>query len=275
VAARGAADGSPNRRRRDADARATADRPRFLARPSTVIRMGGSSARRTWDSVARIGDHRLIGDPGRAAQELSSLFGRLGGSPEARRCIEVGCGTGRMTVELAKQFDQLLVADVSPAMVEQARAAVDGAGATGVEFVVVPGARLDGLPDDWGDVLVCYLVLQHLPSKRHVFSYFSEFARVLAPGGEAFVQLPVLTPSLRARAWRRIRHSAVLAAARLARAPRAQPSYKGFRLTSVELQRALEASGLETVRADRDDTSSYRFSREVFLRLRKPPSSPG
>jgi hypothetical protein len=34
---------------------------------------------------------------------------------------------------------------------------------------------------------VCYLVLQHLPIRRLVVGYLAEFARVLAPEGEAFV----------------------------------------------------------------------------------------
>ena len=73
-------------------------------------------------------------------------------------------------------------------MLERARIAVPD---QRVEFRAVSGERLDGVDDAIADVLVCYLVLQHLPSRTAVLAYFAEFARVLKPGGEAFVQLPL------------------------------------------------------------------------------------
>jgi len=109
-------------------------------------------------------------------------------------CIEVGSGPGRMTAGLAERFDRVLALDVSPAMLEQARTAVPD---EHVEFRAISGERLDGVEDAFADVVVCYLVLQHLPSREVVLSYISEFARTLKPGGEAFVQLPVLEDGLR------------------------------------------------------------------------------
>jgi SAM-dependent methyltransferase len=228
------------------------------------------SRRETWDRVARAGRDDLIGDPRRGEEELRDLFGRLGGAPTGARCLEVGCGKGRMTVGLAKQFAEVLALDVSPGMIEQARAEVESRGLSGVRFQLVPGDSLDPVPDGWADVLVCYLVLQHFPNRKNIVAYLEEFERVLAPGGEAFVQLPVLAPRLTTRLRRRIRHALVRLQAPFSSSPRAGPSYRGFRLTDDELCRALDGLGLEVVALDRDPRSPYRYCEEVFLRLRRP-----
>jgi SAM-dependent methyltransferase len=231
------------------------------------------SRRETWDRVASSGRDELIGDPHRGAEELRDLFGRLGGPPGGARCLEVGCGTGRMTVAIAQQFEEILAVDVSPKMIEHAREAVAESGLSNVRFELVPGDSLAGVPERWADVLVCYLVLQHFPSKKNVVSYFAEFERVLAPGGEAFVQLPVLDPHARARLHRRLRHLAVRVQAPVSTSPRSKPSYRGFRITSDELEGVLGGLRLEVVETAREHTSQYRYCKELFLRLRRPSGS--
>src|SRR3954454_12135826 len=145
--------------------------------------------RRTWDALAAGETAVYVGDPATGEAELEGLFGRLGADPRGGTCVEVGCGPGRMTGVLAERFDRVVALDVSPAMLEQARANVP---APNVEFLAVPGDRLEGVADASADALICSLVLQHLPSGAVVRSYLREFARVLAAEGEAFVQAPVL-----------------------------------------------------------------------------------
>jgi SAM-dependent methyltransferase len=219
--------------------------------------------RRTWDALAAGESEVYVGDPARGAEELAGLFGRLGGDPRGGVCVEVGCGPGRMTGALAERFAEVLALDVSPAMLERARAAVP---ATSVRFVAVSGERLDGLVDGVADTLVCYLVLQHLPSRRVVGSYLQEFARVLAPGGEAFVQVPVLASGLRPRLWRSGREIAVPVVSWLWRRAPASPAFRGYRLTERELESALAAAALRVLAFD-EGPSAYRFSRDRFLRL--------
>ena len=97
-----------------------------------------------------------------------------------------------MTAVLAERFDRVVAVDVSPRMLEPARAAVP---APNVESSSFPEAGLDPVEDGIADVLVCYLVLQHLPRREVVEGYLKEFGRVLAPDGQVFVQLPVLAPA--------------------------------------------------------------------------------
>ena len=184
--------------------------------------------RRTWDALAAGETAVYVGDPGSGAEELAGLFGRLGADPRGGSCVEVGCGPGRMTGALAERFDDVIALDVSPAMLEQARAKVT---APNVRFRAVSGDRLDGVDDGRADVVVCYLVLQHLPSAQVVRSYLREFARVLAPDGEAFVQIPVLDGWI-GRARRGLPHTAhpSRAAARAqCRLPRLPPDPVGAR----------------------------------------------
>jgi SAM-dependent methyltransferase len=214
--------------------------------------------RRTWDALAGAESSVYVGDPATGADELAGLFGRLGADPGRGLCIEVGCGPGRMTGALAERFDRVLALDVSPAMLEQARANVP---APNVTFQTVSGERLDGVEDGIADALVCYLVLQHLPSSEVVRSYLSEFARVLAPAGEAFVQVPVLEGTAG-----RIRRALRAPLLSLARRPEHGAAFRGFRLTRRELDDALEAAGL-SVLAEDEGPSAYRHSRDRFLRL--------
>jgi SAM-dependent methyltransferase len=214
--------------------------------------------RRTWDALAGAESAVYVGDPATGAQELDGLFGRLGADPRGGVCVEVGCGPGRMTGALAARFDEVLALDVSPAMLERARAEVPAAN---VRFLAVPGERLDGVDDALAGTLVCYLVLQHLPSRRVIAGYLEEFARVLAAGGEAFLQVPVLAAAP-GRVWRAARRPLV----GLARRPDRGAAFRGFRLTRGELDRALAAAGLRVLAAD-EGPSAYRFSRDRFLRL--------
>ena len=219
--------------------------------------------RATWDALAASEADVYVGDPARGEQELESLFGRLGANPRGGVCVEVGCGPGRMTGALAARFDTVLALDVSPAMLHRARGVV---AAGNVVFRTVSGARLDGVEDAVASTLVCYLVLQHLPSRAAVVGYLREFARVLAPGGRAFVQIPVLEPGVRARLWRTARS---LVVPLLRRRPDRSAAFRGFRLTAAELALGIADAGLRVTARDEGPDAPYRYSRDVFLRLER------
>jgi SAM-dependent methyltransferase len=221
--------------------------------------------RTTWDAAAA-SDRRdsYVGDPATAQAELEGLFGRLGADPQGGVCVEVGCGPGRMTRFLAARFERVIAADVSPAMLEEARKAVAD---ENVDFRLVSGDRLDSIESGVADVVVCYLVLQHLPTRALVLSYLDEIARVLAPTGRAFVQLPVVGAGVTPRAWRVLRGAVVPLGARLSGDVARQGAYRGFRLTEAELAGGLARAGLRAAARDESLDSPYRYAREVFLRL--------
>jgi SAM-dependent methyltransferase len=221
--------------------------------------------RTTWDELAGRPAEVYVGDPSAAARELEHLFGRLGADPRGGVCLEIGSGPGRMTPYLAERFDRVIAVDVSPAMLERARRAVT---AVNVEFTPVSGERLDGIPNEAANTIVCYLVLQHLPHRRVVTAYLAEIARVLAPGGEAFVQLPLLQGGWRPRGWRTLRSLALPVLSRVTRDPARRAAFRGVRLTERELQRGLARAGLLVVATDTGPDAPYRHSVDRFLRLR-------
>ena len=223
--------------------------------------------RTTWDAAAA-SDHvdEFVGDPATAQAELEGLFGRLGADPRAGICVEVGCGPGRMTGVLAERFDRVVAVDVSEGMLERARSAVT---ASNVDFRLVAGDRLETVEDVIADTLVCYLVLQHLPERQVVHGYLREFARVLTPGGSAFVHLPVMDDGIRPRMWRLARTIAVPVSAVFRREVTDRAAYRGTRLTEAELQAGLVAAGLRAAARDESPESPYRYAREVFLRLER------
>lgn len=229
-----------------------------------ALTVAETGMRSTWDAAATSEDvDAYVGDPETAEVELDGLFGRLGADPRGGTCLEVGCGPGRMTRVLAERFDQVVAADVSSEMLALARKAVD---APNVELRLVSGERLDSIGDGEADVLVCYLVLQHLPDRRFVAAYIAEFGRVLRPAGQAFVQIPVMRRGLVPSAWRAMRLAAVPLTARRGRVAD-QSAYRGVRLNDAELDEALATAGLTVSARDESDTSPYRHAREVFLRL--------
>ena len=97
------------------------------------------------------------------------------------RCLEVGCGTGKNTVWLIERANQLTSVDLSEEMLARAREKVDSPKA---EFIQAD------IKQDWEFTdrkydLVCFsLVLEHIEDLEPVFC---ETARVLSPGGWAYV----------------------------------------------------------------------------------------
>ena len=86
--------------------------------------------------------------------------------------LDAACGTGRFAGFLARRGHRVIGVDSSPDMLAHARQRVPEAG-----FHVAGLARLR-LPDDWVDVIICALALDHVPGLDPVLA---EFARVLCP----------------------------------------------------------------------------------------------
>jgi ubiquinone/menaquinone biosynthesis C-methylase UbiE len=104
-----------------------------------------------------------------------------------RSCLEIGCGAGRITRQLAKSFNHVYAVDVSEDMISCAREAVD---CENVEYSVIDGVHLPQ-PACAVTAIFSTHVLQHLDSTDIGFSYFREFFRVLDTGGTIMVHLPL------------------------------------------------------------------------------------
>jgi SAM-dependent methyltransferase len=101
-------------------------------------------------------------------------------------CVEIGCGVGRISAQLAQTFSELLALDVSADMIERARAVVPD----NVRFEQVDSPRIP-LGDAQADAVFSVHVMQHLENIEALRSYVTESYRVLRPGGSAMIHIPV------------------------------------------------------------------------------------
>jgi SAM-dependent methyltransferase len=150
--------------------------------------------REDWDSRARANAMHYI-DTRRGSWEATSFFeaGRaealalvrpaldhLRFEPHGKRILEIGCGVGRLFPGFAELFGEVWGIDVSPEMVRQARAVCPVPQA---RFLIGSGQDLCGVEDNSIDYCFSYIVFQHVPDARVLWSYLTEIRRVLRSGG--------------------------------------------------------------------------------------------
>ncbi|TWF78746.1 methyltransferase family protein [Pseudonocardia hierapolitana] len=92
--------------------------------------------------------------------------------------VDAACGTGRFSALLAARGHRVIGVDSSPEMLARARANVAGADFRSGELAALPVA------DTSADLVTCGLALSHVPNLRPAFT---EFARVLRPGGHLVI----------------------------------------------------------------------------------------
>jgi predicted TPR repeat methyltransferase len=93
-----------------------------------------------------------------------------------KRAIDLGCGTGLAAAAFARQFDEIIGIDLSPGMIEQARA-------TGLYAELEVVDMVDALrerPQTSADLVLAADAMVYVPDLKPVAC---EVARVLAPGG--------------------------------------------------------------------------------------------
>lgn len=120
----------------------------------------------------------------------------LGARPGHTTALDFGCGVGRLSLALAAHVDRVIGVDVSPPMLEQARANDTTGRCT---FVLNTGTDLSMIPDEHIDIAYSSLVLQHIPPP-HNERYLEELLRVVRPGGLLVVQVAT-RPDRSVRGW--------------------------------------------------------------------------
>jgi 2-polyprenyl-3-methyl-5-hydroxy-6-metoxy-1,4-benzoquinol methylase len=83
---------------------------------------------------------------------------------EPRRCLDFGCGVGRLVIPLAHRFQSVVGVDVSSSMIEEARRNVEKYGLTNAEFTESD----DDLSKVTGkfDFIHSFIVMQHISKDR-------------------------------------------------------------------------------------------------------------
>jgi arsenite methyltransferase len=106
----------------------------------------------------------------------------LGALNPGEHVVDVGCGAGidsMIAARMVAPTGSVVGVDMTPAMIEKARAGGNEAGLDNVEF---RQALAESLPvaDNWADVVISNGVLNLFPDK---LAGLQEMARVLKPGG--------------------------------------------------------------------------------------------
>jgi len=129
---------------------------------------------------------------------------------DQQSCVEIGCGAGRLTCHIARDFETVHGLDVAEGMINYARQHVG----TNVQLCVTDGISLP-LQDQSVTAVFSVIVFLHFDRTQHAAAYFREMARVLKPGGSIMIQLPMhqwpanLKPIV--RAWFASIHNAYMA----------------------------------------------------------------
>jgi ubiquinone/menaquinone biosynthesis C-methylase UbiE len=131
-------------------------------------------------------------------RDFSRHWERYGVNRES--CLEIGCGAGRMTMQLALYFKQVHAIDVSDKMIEYAQKHVLS---SSVAFHLA-----NGLDIPVGDQSVFSVfsthVFQHFDSLSVADRYFAEIARIMKPEGTLMIHLPIHRWPLESRILRMI-----------------------------------------------------------------------
>jgi 2-polyprenyl-3-methyl-5-hydroxy-6-metoxy-1,4-benzoquinol methylase len=101
------------------------------------------------------------------------------------RALDFGCGVGRLTLPLARRCEHVVGVDVSPSMLDEARANASRAGLTNTEFVLSDDelSRVHGS----FDLVVSFIVMQHVATGRGG-AITRQLASRLADGGVGVIQ---------------------------------------------------------------------------------------
>ena len=138
-----------------------------------------------YDALASDYD-RFVNWEGRLAHELPFLE-HLFAEHNVVRVLDAACGTGHHGIALARLGYQVVGADLSAAMIEQARRNAAAAGVE-VSFAVAGLGSLAAMGQSFDAVLCLGNSLPHLLTEKALAEALADFASVLHPGGLVVIQ---------------------------------------------------------------------------------------
>jgi SAM-dependent methyltransferase len=162
--------------------------------------------------------------------------------------LDIGCGVGRMTRAIASRAREAIGLDVSGEMLERARSL--NPQLSNVRWMQGDGGSLAPVADASVDLILSFVVFQHIPDPSVTLGYVRDMGRVLRGGGRAAFQVsndpaPHVPAAGRSRASLRWRLLTVAG-----RTPRGQrdPAWLGSMVELDDLRAAARAGGMEVER---------------------------
>jgi SAM-dependent methyltransferase len=105
------------------------------------------------------------------------------------RCVEIGCGAGRMTAQLARSFRRVEAIDVSAEQIALAKRNLKGESAR-VSWYLVDDPVVPVPPGSCDGAFSAH-VFQHLSDTEAVAQYFAQLRVAMRAGGTVCLHLPV------------------------------------------------------------------------------------
>lgn len=130
----------------------------------------------SWGAVAEWYEGHLGEDDTYHAKVIAPHIARITGAHEGVQILEIGCGEGYFSRILATHGAQVIASDISPELIQKARAQGGG-----VRYEVAPADRLSFAGSDSADVVLAVLTLQNM---ERIEPVMKEVARVLKPTGK-------------------------------------------------------------------------------------------
>jgi len=193
----------------------------------------------------------------------------------AGSCVEIGCGAGRITKQLAQSFQHVTGVDVSQHQLDYARQRVSAAN---VAFTLSGGTQ-SPLADAQCDAAFSVHVFQHFESHKDAFAVFRDLHRILKPNGTLMIHLPLYDlPDIKL-SW--IFRPVIALAERLGDAKASldrRHLYKGrwksvmrrLRFDRKQLLRELESMGFSNIEFRMFQVSSNDSYHEFVLATKRP-----
>lgn len=184
------------------------------------------------------------------------------------RALDFGCGVGRLSLALAREFDAVTGIDIAPAMLAEAQSNADEQGLSNVDFVLSD----DGLTRAAGpfDLVFSYIVIQHIPVDRGMAIIDALLDRV-KPGGGAIIHIATLHfggLTSRAARWARQKLPGGGALVNIARGrPAATPVIDMNEYDLPSVIRLFEARGMDEIVLFRENHGNVQT---VTLSARRP-----
>ncbi len=199
-------------------------------------------------------------------QVTSEIQAVRGPGFQPRRCLEFGCGVGRLTIPLAKRFESVTAVDISEAVLQEAAANAERAGLKNIEFLPSDD-QLSRATGEF-DLVLTFITLQHIPAARGL-GLIQRLLGLIRDGGMAVLHLTYRTVLPRWRSWLSLVRQVVPLAhgfANLLEGHRwSDPHMQMFNYNLNEVFRLLELAGCQLCRVTFTNHGGY-FGALLFVR---------
>lgn len=187
------------------------------------------------------------------------------------RVADFGCGTGRLTIPLARRAEHAVGVDVSEGALREARRNAEAEGVANTSFVLSPtNDDLRQVITEPVDLVHSTIVFQHIP-KRRGEQLFASLVSCLAPGGFGVIQMTFgdeRAPARRLQSWVQFHVPGAKQAANLARRrPLSEPVNRMENYSVMRITRLLRDAGIGEFFAERTDHGGHVG---LALYFRKP-----